>query len=794
MVAPTPEARAALLAEATDPELVSLVAGADNWHTAAVPRLRIPALRVSDGPNGVRGTAFGGVRSACFPCGEALAATWDLELASAVGREMAAEARAKGAAVVLAPTVNLARTPIGGRNFECYGEDPWLSARVAVAWISALQERGIAACVKHFAANDTEHERMTVSVEVDERTLREVYLRPFEAAVREARTRCVMSSYNRLDGIHAADHRWLLTEVLREQWGFDGLVMSDWFGLHSTTEGLRAGLDLEMPGPPIHRGARLAAALAAGEVDRAQVATAAGRVLDLAAWCGWPEPPGPETARNDPGTRTVLRTVAARSMVLCRNDGTLPIDPATLRTVAVVGPLAAAGAIHGGGSAQVRAEHRVGPLAGLQRALEAHGVDVVHEPACTIHEMLPAVPGAGFTAAWVDRDGRPAGEQVLRRAALLASDRPRDGSVLTISGPIELPAGASTFSLLGTGATRLWIDDALVIDNTDWTLGRAWFGYGSTEARATLDHPGGPASLRAELRPAIGPGVTALHVGWLAPEPANAFDRAVAAARSAAVAVVVVGTTHEWETEGHDRDSMDLPGRQDELVRAVAAANPRTIVVVNAGSPVTMDWADDVAAVVQAFFPGQEFGDALADVLCGVVDASGRLPVTVPHRLSDTPAYLDHPGPGGVLRYSEGVFVGHRWYAARSIPVRFAFGHGLSYTSFSWNEFSATTTEATITVTNTGSRAGREVVQVYITPPHRWQARVLAGFVAVDLAPGASSAVTVRLDDRAMQTWRDGDWVRVPGSYRIEACRSAVDIVATVDVVATVDTVVATEP
>ncbi len=784
-----------MLAELTDAELVALVAGADNWHTAAVGRLGIPALRVSDGPNGVRGTAFGGVRSACFPCGEALAATWDVDLVGTVGTHLAAEARAKGAAVVLAPTVNLARTPVGGRNFECYGEDPWLSARVAVAWIGALQAAGIAACVKHFAVNDTEHERMTVSVEVDERTLREVYLRPFEAAVREAGSRCVMSSYNKLDGVHAADHRWLLTEVLRDEWGFAGLVMSDWFGLHSTAAGLRAGLDLEMPGPPIHRGARLAGALEAGEVTRDEVVTSARRVLDLAAWCGWPEPPGPELTRNDPATRAVLRTAAARSLVLCRNDGTLPLQPTELTRVAVVGPLAADGAIHGGGSAQVRAEHRVGPLAGLRAALEPHGVSVVHEPACSIHELLPALPGAGtgFTATWTDRDGRSSGSQTVRRASLLVSDRPRDGSVLTLVGQAELPAGTSTFSLVGTGATRLWIDDALVIDNTDWIPGRVWFGYGSTEVRARLDHPGGTAVVRAELHPTIGPGVTAVQVGWLAPEPPDAFDRAVAAAAAADVAVVVVGTTHEWETEGHDRDSMDLPGRQDELVRAVAAANPRTVVVVNSGSPVTMDWSDDVAALVQAFFPGQEFGDALADVVCGAADASGRLPMTVPYRLADTPAYLDHPGRGGVLRYAEGVFIGHRWYSARSVPSRFPFGHGLSYTTFSWNDISVVGADragpaaARLTVVNTGVRAGHEVVQVYVTPPNRWQPRVLAGFTTVDLAPGASAVVTVALDPRATQTWRDTGWVTVPGTNRVEVCRSATDVVATVEVAVTAE-------
>ena len=796
---------AALISRLELEEKVALLSGADFWHTAAVPRLGIPALRMSDGPNGVRGTRFTtGPPSALVPCGAALGASWDPDVVREVGGVLADEARAKNVHLLLGPTMNLQRTPVGGRNFETFSEDPHLTARLAVAYVEGVQAKGIACCAKHLVANDTEWQRMTADARVDERTLHEVLLAPFEAVVREAGVRSVMAAYNRLDGTYASEHPWLLRQVLRADWGFDGLVVSDWFATHSTAEALRAGLDLEMPGPPLHRGPKLLEAVRAGEVTEAEVDAAAAHVLDLVAWAGLlgAGPDRGEQTRRDPGTAATLRRAAAAGMVLLRNQGgLLPLDRATLGRVALIGPNADAAALNGGGSAALRAERRVAPSDGLA----ARVTHLVVEPGCLAHHSLPPLDERdlrrpdgepGVLVEHLDAGGAVIATETVARSAAHwggAAELPEGASAIRLRATLtpRMP-GTWTFGVAAVGPSRVWLDDILVVANDGRERGAALMGFGSREQRATAElERGRPVDLRAEVELGGGTGLAGLVVGALPPTPADLLDRAVAAAAAADVAVVVVGTNEDWETEGVDRATMALPGDQDELARRVAAANPRTVVVVNAGSPVEMDWADSVPAVLQIWFAGQELGHALADVLLGDAEPGGRLPLTFPRRLQDTPAFLDHPGEAGVLRYSERMFAGHRWYDARGLAPRFPFGHGLGYTTFAFEraelegDAAAGDLAVALDVVNTGAREGKAVVQVYLEPPpglRRRPPRALAGFTPVVVAPGARERVRVPVARRAFEVWdpQDGDWRLPPGRYRLHLGRSSRDLVTSV--------------
>jgi beta-glucosidase len=799
-----------LLATLTLEEKASIVAGIDLWHTPAVERAGVPALKVTDGPNGARGARWTGTTSVCFPCGSALGATWNPELVREVGEHLGEETRRRRAHLLLAPTVNLHRHPLAGRNFECHSEDPHLASRLAAAYVEGVQSRGVGCTVKHFVANDQEFERMTISSEVDERTLREVYLAPFEAAV-DAGAWGVMSAYNRLRGVYCSEHPWLLTTVLREEWGFDGLVMSDWFGTHSTAAAANAGLDLEMPGPPQWFGAQLAAAVTTGEVDRARLDEMARRVLRTLARAGALDgraPAGPEESVDDPSDREVVRRAATESFVLLRNDGTLPI-PAAVKRIAVIGPNADVARILGGGSATVTPVHEITPLEGI-RARVCETVEVVFERGCGAWKSTPVLDrrhlDGPLRVAYHDASD-PAGPAALVETAArayftflgpAAPGVPEDFTVEFTGTFVADEAGVWTFSLVQAGRARLYLDGELVCDNWNPT-GRsdAFFGTGSEEVTAGVTFDAGERrALRVEFKPAA-PGFGGVSVGCGPPEPEDALERAVEVARAADAVVCVVGTDNEWETEGNDRESLALPGAQDELVRRVTAANPRTAVVVNTASPVTMPWRADAGAVLQCWFPGQEWGHALADVLFGAVNPSGKLPTTFPERIEDTPAYTTYPGTDGQVRYEEGIFVGHRWYDAHGIEPAWCFGHGLSYTTFEIGPLAlgATGTDEeqglalTIPVTNTGPVAGAEVVQCYLHAPASAVTRPpqqLVGFDKVFVEPGATVEARIVLGWRSFATWdvEQHDWNVEPGTYELRVGVSSRDIrqVKSVDV------------
>jgi beta-glucosidase len=793
-----------LLGELTVDEKAAMAAGVDLWHTAAVTRLGIPALKVTDGPGGARGERWTGRMSASFPCGTALGATWNPALVRTVGEHIGVEARRKGAHVLLAPTVNIHRHPLAGRNFECYSEDPFLSARMAVAYIRGVQSTGVGCSVKHFVANDSEFERMTISSEVDARTLREISLVPFEAAVLEAGTWSVMAAYNRLLGTYCSEHP-LLTSLLRDEWHFDGVIMSDWYGLHSTVPAARAGLDLEMPGPPQWYGPQLADAVRAGDVSEEILDGKVRRLLELLDRAGGLDNDfGPEQSIDDPDDRAVIRRAAAESFVLLQNrDALLPLVAGSARdggdrpVLAVIGPNASVAMIQGGGSARVSQFPPVTPLAGLQTRFGGE-FRIEHERGASSHKQTPVLDTTVLVeplqvAYYAGRER--AGEPVLVEpgdrgwftfTGPFTPEVPNEFS-MRLTGTISVPeSGEWTFGLVQVGRARLLIDGEVVVDNWNPTgRSEAFMGFASAEVTATIDLVAGERHALEVDYVLAGPSQGALQIGCTPPAPPDLMERAVALAARADVVVCVVGTDADWETEGNDRASMALPAPQDDLIRAVAAANPNTVVAVNAASPVEMHWSADVRAILQCWFAGEEWGNALADVLSGDVSPSGKLPTTLPVRIDDTPAFKTYPGEGGEVRYEEGVFVGYRWYDGRGIDPKFCFGHGLSYTTFeldaptlSKGEISRSRLlggerlQASVRVTNTGTTRGAEVAQCYVRdieasvdrPPQE-----LKGFEKLWLDPGESAVAVIDLDARAFSFWDiDHDaWAIEPGEFEI---------------------------
>ncbi len=806
-----------VLARMTLEEKASLTAGADFWSTTAVERLGIPALRMTDGPSGARGTGVDGARATCVPCGTALGASWDTALVERVGALVGAETRARGAHVLLAPTVNLHRSPLAGRNFESYSEDPLLAGTLAAAYVRGVQSQGVAATVKHFAGNESETERMTMDSVVDERTLRELYLVPFEMAVRDGGVLGVMTAYNRLNGVQCADHAWLLGRVLRGQWGFDGFVVTDWMAAASTADAARAGTDLEMPGPGRALGPALAAAVRTGLVDADTVERAARRMLRLVDRVGGGTDTGTGPAAG-PGARddrrVLAREAAAVGAVLLKNDGALlPVDLDTVRSVAVIGPLAATAEIVGGGSANLAAEVEISPLQAIRDRF-GEQVRVVHAPGVDVPGPAPVLTEGELTAP----DGRRGLLLEVFAGHAFAGDavehRLRSDTDLTFFDPSPVPElpefsvratgrfapaadGPHTFSLAQLGRARLLVDGDVALDATagDLPPGSSFLGFGSAEITATVELARGrPVEVTVEFANVGAPRLSGVRIGCRRPAPADLLDRAVAAAAAADVAVVVVGTGAAVESEGFDRTSLHLPGGQDELVERVLAANPRTVVVVNAGTVVAMPWEPRCRAVLNVWFGGQEMSPALADVLVGDADPGGRLPTSVPLRLEDTPAYGNFPATHGRVRYDEGVLLGYRWHETKGVPVRFPFGHGLSYTTFGIGtpRLSAATFRpgdtlvVEVPVTNTGDRAGSEVVQCYVAPPPGPVTRPdkeLKAFAKLSLAAGESGVAQLTLGDRAFAYWETADgvtggggWTLHSGTYELHIGRSSADI------------------
>ena len=819
---------------------IRLLTGADFWALYAEPEVGLRRLVLSDGPAGVRGESWDERdSSANVPSATALAATWDSGRVEAIGRLLAREARRKGVDVLLAPTVNLHRTPYAGRCFECFSEDPLLTARLGAAYVRGLQHSGVGATVKHFVGNDSETQRMTVDVRIDERTLRELYLAPFEAIVREEGAWAVMAAYNGVNGSPMTQSP-LLRDVLHGEWGYDGLVMSDWTAAHATEAAAQAALDLAMPGPASLYGPwgdALLEAVGKGAVDEVLIDDKVVRILRLAARVGAladtpspPSPPGPPLA--DPASTPPqppleapdsvavaqeLRAAAAAGFVLARNDGILPLPrsepadrpgPGRRLRVAVIGPNAEVARTMGGGSATVFPPYTISPLDGLRAA----GLHVTYAPGVTSHLRAgearapwllrpdrPFAPGTGAEIRFLSEAGELAGSELRDGATFMwlggfaASRVTEPVATLEVRCVIRATAGGEyQLGVSGLGRYRLLVDGAEVFDAT-LTLPE-----GADVAEALMRPPQqlAPVQLAAgqsvavvaehdvHSSPFAGFG-TLIQLDLVPPHGTDDEEIAAAAALAAAsdAAVVVIGTTAQVESEGFDRTTLALPGRRDELVRQVIAANPRTVVVVNSGAPVLLPWAQDAAAVLLSWFGGQEYGDALADVLLGDVEPGGRLPMTWPASEEGLPSTQP---VDGVLTYHEGLFIGYRSYDRDGREPLFPFGHGTGYTT--WAHESITLDQAPagasgvavcVQVRNTGSRRGRDVVQVYasrpdsaVERPPKW----LAGFAPVDADPGETVTVGILIPERAFQHWTEQGWSTEPGSFVLAAGPSSASL------------------
>ncbi|MER7799088.1 glycoside hydrolase family 3 C-terminal domain-containing protein [Streptomyces parvulus] len=777
-----------------------LLSGQDMWSLPALPEIGLRSLVMSDGPVGVRGVRWtADDPSVALPSPTALAATWDPGLAHRAGVLLAQEARRKGVHVLLAPTVNLHRSPLGGRHFEAYSEDPFLTGRIGTGYVSGVQSGGVGTTVKHFVANDAETDRFTVNNLVSARALHELYLAPFEAIVADARPWGVMTAYNSVNGPTMTEHRHLVQEVLRGAWGFDGFNVSDWQAARSTTGALRGGLDVAMPGPRTVYGRALAEAVRAGEVTEAEVDAAVRNVLRLAARVGALDgaPPAVTAPPADVDGPALAREIARRSFVLVRNEpvgGEGPALPLRPGTVALCGAAARDARVLGGGSATVFPARVVSPLDGLTAALP-EGTLSYRVGADPNTELAVAGRGFALRAVCRDADGTITGTGSAPSGHIqwMGSDLP-DGVTHDRLHTVELTgtftpeeSGPHTFGIKGLGAFTLTVDGTTYYDGVQRPAKDDPFlsFFGAPEPRAevrlTAAEPVDVSLTHVvDLPDGDRMKVVTFALAHAGPrhDPDELIAEAARAAAAAETAVVVVATTERVESEGFDRTDLRLPGRQDDLVRAVAAANPRTVVVVNSGSPVELPWREEVAAVLLGWFPGQEGGAALADVLTGAHEPGGRLPTTWGD-LADAPVTRVAPA-GGELPYEEDLFIGYRaWDRAGRTPS-YAFGHGLGYTDWTYESARVDGTAVTVRLRNTGDRPGREVVQVYLAPaepdPGR-PARALAGFAGAEAGPGEYVEVTVELPRRAFEVWDEstGSWAFVKGSYELGIGRSIAD-------------------
>ncbi|KAL4744840.1 hypothetical protein BDW72DRAFT_208689 [Aspergillus terricola var. indicus] len=778
--------------------------GTDAWHTFAVPRLGIPAIRITDGPNGARGTRyFNGVPSACLPCGTALGATFDRDLVFKLGRLLAAECKAKGAHVLLRPTINIQEGPLGGRGFASFSEDLMLSGNTAASYCAGVKNLGIVPTLKHLVCNDQEHERVAVSAMVTERALRRIYLLPFQLAIKVARPGALMTSYNKVNGLHASEDPGLLDHIVWKEWGYEGLIMSDLFGTYSVAGAANAGLDLEMPGPTRFRGPALTHALTSNKVSEKTFDDRVRKVLELlqlASRAGIPEY-APAQKLDRPEDRALLRRAAAESIVLLKNDNEIPPLNPRKKTL-VTGPNADIAAYCGGGSASLLAYYTVTPRQGIAEKCD----EVIFSQGCYGHKELPLLGDylktetgeRGYTfrvytepASYKDRQPLDVLHMTNSCAFLMDYSHPKipgDTYYATLEGSFEPPeSGVYEFGLTVAGTGLLYVDGELVIDNkTKQRNGTSFFGIETVEERGEryleagrqhhlyVEYSTAPtSSLEHHGVVSFGPGGVRLG-GCRKLDTEAAIEQAVQLAAETEQVVVCVGLSSDWESEGFDRPHMDLPTGTDDLVRL--------------GTPVTMPWADRTKALLQAWYGGSEAGNGIADVLFGDLNpVFCQTPLTFPHDLAHNPSYLSYRSERGRVLYSEDVYVGYRYYdKVRQAPL-FRFGHGFSYTTFQLSGLSVQEKaplapdirESSISVrvwaTNTGPRTGAEVVQVYVQPPTTASVgrpvRELKAYEKAMLRPGETKEIVIAVPiGLATSFWDEGRsaWLSEKGIYAFE--------------------------
>lgn len=788
-----------------------MVEGKDFWHTVSIPRLGVPSIRTSDGPNGVRGTRFfNSVPAACLPCATALGATFDTDLLYDVGKLLGQECKAKGVHVLLGPTINIQRGPLGGRGFESFAEDPYLSGMLASYYCKGVHSENILTTPKHFVCNDQEHERMGVNSIVTERALREIYLMPFMLAIKNAKPDAIMTAYNKVNGIHASENEHLI-DILRKEWKWQGLVMSDWFGTYSTSNGINAGQDLEMPGPTRWRGDLLSHAVKFKTVKAHVLDDRVRAVLNLvklASKSGVTEG-AIEKGLDRPEDRKFLRRAAAESIVLLKNDDQiLPFRKD--KRVAVIGPNARTSMFAGGGSACLTPYYKVTPLEGVSAKCDqvsfAEGLQAYKFLPLLGSEIRTLGGKPGFTFRAYDKSTAATDRRLLDELHLTSSDMfiadyevPNyDSSIIyvDIDGIFTPEAdGRYDFGLTVQGTGVLFLDGKLLIDNSkDQRPGTAFFGGGTVEETASVNlKRGKPYSLRAEFGTAAasqGFGKGGIRLGCCKYiENEEAIRQAAKLASEVEQVVVVAGLNSEWEGESFDRPNMDLPPGSDDLIQAVLAANPNAAIIIQSGTPVTMPWADQSKAIVQAWYGGNETGNGIADVLFGDVNPSGKLSVSFPQRLSDNPAFLNWGSERGRVLYGEDVYVGYRYYDTTDRPALFPFGHGLSYTTFRFSriglsELPSVTSHTRniavkLDVTNEGSRAGAEVVQIYVaqvSPSIKRPVKELKGFRKVFLQAGETKDVEITMEVKYAASFWDEErnaWAVEKGKYKILAGNSS---------------------
>jgi beta-glucosidase len=794
-----------LVAQLTLEQKVRLLTGADSWALHGESLVGLRPMILSDGPAGVRGLRFDPSNpSTSLPCPVALAATWDEHLIEEIATALGHEARSKGVDVLLAPTMNIIRTPLSGRGFECFSEDPLLTSRIAVAYVRGVQRAGVGATAKHYVANDSETERRSYVARISEGVLRELYLPPFEACVGEAGVFLVMAAYNAVNGPTMTANAILLHDVLKSDWGFTGVVVSDWSATTTTVPSALAGLDLVMPGPDGPWGDKLVAAVRSGAVPEAEIDDKVSRIFSLArrlgGFNGSTAAPVPELV--DAG---LLSRVTSRSFVLLTNPrGLMPLKKANVRSVALIGPNAVEPQTQGGGSVRVLPSVRVQLAESLRRAFGDATTVSVHQ-GCLTSATVP-LPVDGMLRDPVA--GKPGARLEIRNPeGEVVYDAPIPTSVATwwdgLPADVHIPGsqvamravfrpdtdGPHVLGAAGAGRMRVTVNGTLLAEATSLFPGEVVEALGRPpELRVPISlEAGREVDVRLDYRPEKRFVTMRLGIAQQR-EDEDLIEEAAQAAGDADIAVVVVGSAEGTESEGYDKDTMALLGRQDELVRRVAAANSNTIVVVNSGMPVLMPWAELVAAVIQVWFPGQAFGEALADTLLGVAEPSGRLPVTVPRHEVDSPVLSAHPDEGDLV-YREGLLVGYRGYDRTATEPHFAFGHGLGYTDWTYESLAAGPESITggenltcaVSVRNTGKRAGREVVQVYLEAPDddpRRPVRVLAAFGIVDVEAGAQAEVRLTLPARSFARFDEATrkWSWRAGTYTLRAGRSSRDL------------------
>lgn len=781
-----------LIKQMTLDEKISLIAGA-GFDTVPIPRLGIPSLKMTDGPAGVRTAP-----ASSFPSGAALAATFDPQIARAVGKAIAEEVKAKGKNVLLAPCVNIERVPLWGRNFECFGEDPSLSAQMAAAYIKGVQSENVVATVKHFAANNQEENRHTIDARIDERTLQEIYLPAFKASVKEANVWAVMSAYNKVNGSYASENDYLLNQILKKDWNFQGLVMSDWGAVHSTVPTIKGGLDLEMPTNVYLNSEAIKKALSAKEISESNINEMVRRILRTLFVSGIMDGKSLQNGSIDtPEHRKIARDAAAAGIVLLKNEKEiLPIDANKIRSIAVIGPNADKARIGGGGSAQVVPFYLISPLEGIKKAV-GENVKVNFSPGIVALEDTKPIPAenlrtpdgksnglSGDYFSNMNFEGKPDFTRIDSTldfhwaTGAPAENFPADKFSNRWTGFLVSPvSGKYAISLSSNDGGRLYIDDKLIVD--------VWEDHATLTGAAIIELKANePRKIRVDHYENIGN--ADLVLGWRLLDE-NILNKAAETAKNSDVAVIFAGLSDAVEAESRDRESLNLPKQQEDLIRAVTKANPNTIVVITSGAPILMDeWLGATPAVLQAFYYGQEGGNAIADILFGKVSPSGKLPATFPRRWEDSPAFGHYPGDGKSVDYAEGMLVGYRWFDTKKIEPLFPFGHGLSYTNFKYSKLKLIKGKnANLTVRfeieNAGKHDAAEVAQIYVQDIESSLLRPtkeLKGFQKVFLKAGEKKLISAALNQNAFAFYdpEKKSWIAEKGDFKILVGSSSRDI------------------